>query len=162
VFAYALRRSDRETALEVVSETFLVAWRRFDDVPEDALPWLIGVARRVMANRWRSDARRSTLGEELRTSLSRASDGDPAEEVTARAAVLDALGRLTPAEREALTLHAWEGLDGRQAAEALGCTRTAYALRLHRARRRLAKELELAGHLPDDEATHTPEGADRR
>src|SRR5689334_8685456 len=42
VFAYARRRATREEAEDVVSETFLVAWRRFDELPSDPLPWLIG------------------------------------------------------------------------------------------------------------------------
>ena len=40
---------------------FLTAWRRFDRVPDDALPWLLGVARRVLANARRSAARRPAL-----------------------------------------------------------------------------------------------------
>ncbi len=44
VRAYAWRRAPG-LADDVVAETFLVAWRRLDDVPaDDALPWLIGVA----------------------------------------------------------------------------------------------------------------------
>jgi RNA polymerase sigma-70 factor (ECF subfamily) len=154
VLAYALRRADRETALEVVSETYLVAWRRFDRVPEDALPWLLGVARKVLSNTRRSDARRSALDERLRARSFGASTAgsDTGDEVAGRLVVLTALDRLSPAEREAVTLWAWDGLDGRRAAEVLGCSRTAFALRLHRARRRLEKELDAAGHLFDDEA----------
>ncbi len=159
MFAYALRRADRETALEVVSETYLVAWRRFDHIPEDALPWLLGVARKVLANRRRSDTRRSALDERLRARsvLTPAEGSDPGDEVAGRLAVLEALGRLSSTEREAVTLWAWEGLDGRRAAEVLGCSRTAFALRLHRARRRLAKELDAAGHPFDDEAVGAEE-----
>jgi RNA polymerase sigma-70 factor (ECF subfamily) len=54
VRGYALRRAPRDMAQDVVAETFLVAWRRLDDVPADALPWLYGVARRVLANQRRS------------------------------------------------------------------------------------------------------------
>jgi RNA polymerase sigma-70 factor (ECF subfamily) len=54
VRGYALRRAPRDMAPDVVAETFLVAWRRLDDVPADALPWLYGVARRVLANARRS------------------------------------------------------------------------------------------------------------
>jgi RNA polymerase sigma-70 factor, ECF subfamily len=152
VFAYALRRADRDTALDVVSETYFVAWRRFEHIPDDALPWLLGVARKVLANRRRSDTRRAALDERLRArALATSAEGsDPGEEVAGKLAVLEALERLSPAEREAVTLWAWEGLDGRQAAEVLGCSRGAFALRLHRARRRVAKELDAAGHLFDD------------
>jgi DNA-directed RNA polymerase specialized sigma24 family protein len=54
VRAYALRRAPHDVAQDVAAETFLVAWRRLDDVPDDALPWLYGVARRVLANQRRS------------------------------------------------------------------------------------------------------------
>jgi DNA-directed RNA polymerase specialized sigma24 family protein len=40
VRAYAWRRAPG-LADEIVAETFLVAWRRLPDVPDDALPWLI-------------------------------------------------------------------------------------------------------------------------
>ena len=53
VFAYAARRSSPQDADDVVGETFLVAWRRLDAVPPDALPWLLGVARKVLSNRRR-------------------------------------------------------------------------------------------------------------
>jgi RNA polymerase sigma-70 factor (ECF subfamily) len=52
-----------------------------------------------------------------------------------------ALARLSDREREALTLIAWHGLTGTRAARAAGCSRSAFALRLHRARTRLAAEL---------------------
>ncbi|HWF23902.1 MAG TPA: sigma factor [Solirubrobacteraceae bacterium] len=46
VKAYGLRRVGSEAAAdEVVSDVFLVVWRRLDDVPDDPLPWLLGVAR---------------------------------------------------------------------------------------------------------------------
>ncbi|MEO8293126.1 MAG: hypothetical protein ABI635_08290 [Actinomycetota bacterium] len=48
VLAYAARRSDPDTAQEVVADTFVVAWRRMAAVPDPALLWLLGVARRVL------------------------------------------------------------------------------------------------------------------
>jgi RNA polymerase sigma-70 factor (ECF subfamily) len=55
VLAYALRRVPREDAADVVAETFLVAWRRVDEVDErSALPWLYGVARRVVLSQQRA------------------------------------------------------------------------------------------------------------
>ena len=41
---------------------------------------------------------------------------DPADEVSTRVSALRALQTLPPAEREALTLVAWEGLDVREGA----------------------------------------------
>ncbi|MEU4424647.1 sigma-70 family RNA polymerase sigma factor [Actinoplanes sp. NPDC024001] len=65
VLRYARRRVTEEQADEVVAETFVVAWRRQVEVPAAALPWLLGVARRVSANLRRSDRRRDALHERL-------------------------------------------------------------------------------------------------
>src|SRR3954447_5395648 len=75
VRAYAWRR-DAASADDVAAETFLVAWRRLDSVPADALPWLIGVARNVRRNELRSGRRRSALVERLAASAPPA--GEPA------------------------------------------------------------------------------------
>lgn len=157
VYGYAARRSSPQEAQDVVAETFLVAWRRLDDVPADALPWLFGVARRVLANARRSSDRRSSLGARLRLQVQPFGQGDPADEVVSKAAVLSALDRLTPSEHEALTLVAWEGLDITRAARAAGCTKATFSVRLHRAKRRLMKELAPPGHRETGEST-TPEG----
>jgi len=61
ILVYALTRTSREDAQDVVANTFLVAWSRFDAVPDDPLPWLIGVARKVLADQRRSERRRNAL-----------------------------------------------------------------------------------------------------
>jgi RNA polymerase sigma-70 factor (ECF subfamily) len=139
VLAYALRRSDPETAEEVVAETFVVAWRRLDRIPEAPLPWLLAVARRVLANQRRAARRRGALVERMTVEASTRT-GDGPDEVSA----LTALAELSERDREALLLHAWEGLDNRQAATVMGCSVSAYSVRLHRARRRFARALERA------------------
>jgi RNA polymerase sigma-70 factor (ECF subfamily) len=65
VKAYVLRRADASTADDVVAEVFVVCWRRFDDVPVDPLPWLLGVARRVLSTQRRGERRRGALYERL-------------------------------------------------------------------------------------------------
>jgi DNA-directed RNA polymerase specialized sigma24 family protein len=68
VLRYARRRADPDTAGDVVAETFLIAWRRLDSLPAqqaDVLPWLFGVARRVLANAERSRRRASRVTERL-------------------------------------------------------------------------------------------------
>ena len=69
VYAYAARRSTPDVANEVVSETFLIAWRKLDAVPADPLPWLLNVTRKVLANRRRSDQRRETFTTERARAL---------------------------------------------------------------------------------------------
>ncbi|MCA0147049.1 sigma-70 family RNA polymerase sigma factor [Blastococcus sp. LR1] len=151
VLAYAQRHTDPETAHEVVSETFLVAWRRLSDVPGEPLPWLLVVARNTLANHRRSGYRQAMLQSELQRLTDVAGHG-PAAEIPAveRQAMLAALAALTATEREALLLVAWDGLGTAQAAHVAGCSAPTFAVRLHRARRRLR------------EATADPEPASLR
>lgn len=138
VHAYAARRVPPEAVQDVVSETFLIAWRRRAELDEQALPWLLAVARRVAANHRRADARRGALQERLR------SEPSSSEQSTAGGrdpALASALARLAERDREALMLVAWEQLDHRAAAKAMGCSTGAFTVRLHRARRKLAHAL---------------------
>ena len=138
----AARRSSPDEANEVVGETFLLAWRKLGSVPAEPLPWLYNVARKVLANRRRTDQRREAFARTLR----RPPAFDPSDAVSTRLAVEQALSHLPPTEHEALTLVAWEGLDVREGAAAAGCTRATFSVRLHRARRRVMKELGLSRH----------------
>jgi RNA polymerase sigma-70 factor, ECF subfamily len=137
VHGYALRRSDRDTADEVTAQVFLVAWRRRAEVPEEALPWLYGVARRALADQRRGASRRSKLGQRLRS----VAIEEPAELVLDDRGLTEALSRLSARDREALLLCYWEELEPAQMARVMGCSRSAAAVRLHRARRRLARQL---------------------
>ncbi|GIH22189.1 siderophore-interacting protein [Acrocarpospora phusangensis] len=138
VWAYTVSRAGRQVADEVVSETFAIAWRKFDQVPENALPWLLGVARNVLRDNIRAEIRREGLAREMREWIS----GDVADHVAERLGVLKAMARLTPDDREILILVAWQGLSPRDAARVLGCTVATFRVRLHRARKRLQQELE--------------------
>jgi len=151
VVAYARRRVGPDAAQDVVAETFLVAWRRLGDVPPDVLPWLFGVARRIVANQRRSAARNESLRRRLADQPA-ARGRDPAEALANGEAVVAALRRLPDPDREALMLAAWEGLDAQRAGLTLGCSARAYTVRLHRARQRLERILEdmhRAGEAPD-------------
>lgn len=141
VRAYALRRASRDAAQDVVAETFLVAWRRLEEVPDDALPWLYAVARRVLANQRRSAHRSAALERRLALAEAAARQPDPSESAGEAELLRFALGRLSDRSREALMLVAWHGLSGARAAQAAGCSRAAFAVRLHRARGQLAAEL---------------------
>lgn len=116
VRAHALRRAPRDVAEDAVAETFLVAWRRLDDVPVDALPWLSGVARRVLSNQRRSACRHAALERRLAETVPAAGQGDPGERAGAAEILRAALARLSDRDREALMLVAWHGLSGARAA----------------------------------------------
>ena len=137
VVRYAYRRVfDANLANDLAQEAFVIAWRRRHDVPDQELPWLYGVTRNVIANH-----RRAGLAAPATVA---ATDSDPGpraegfEEITAEMFdVLRAIAALPEPDQEILRLVAWEDLDLKEAAVVLGCSRSAAAVRLHRARKRL-------------------------
>lgn len=140
LLAYAVRRvADPSDAADVVAETFLVAWRRLDDVPDGdaARPWLFGVARRVLANHYRGERRRLALADRLREQVVET----VAEHEPADLALLQAMDALPPDDRELLRLVAWEEFARDEIALVLGVPRATVRVRLHRARRRLMAQL---------------------
>jgi RNA polymerase sigma factor (sigma-70 family) len=144
LLAYALRRVDRaEDAADVVAETFLVAWRRLDAVPEgdEARLWLYGVARRQLANQRRGELRRSRLADRLGAELRAAVGPSQASEDHRVAAVRAALARLEEDDREILRLSGWEELTPSEIAAVMGLPGVTVRSRLHRARKRLRTEL---------------------
>ncbi|WP_371780668.1 RNA polymerase sigma factor [Streptosporangium subroseum] len=137
VFAYAVSRCGRQLAEEVVSETFVVAWRRRDDIPAKAmLPWLLGVARNVTRELYKDGVRRAALDGALQVWATEF-DPDVADEVAERSDVLRALATLSDDAKEVLILVSWHGLTSAEAARVIGCSTPAFFVRLHRARRRL-------------------------
>lgn len=124
-----------------MSQTFLVAWRRIDEVPADPIPWLLGVARNVLANERRATSRRAALTD--RASVLPPIESDPSDAVTDRIRALEALKQLGNWDREALMLMAWERLDYKSAAAVMACSPSVFKIRLHRARRKLAEVLDV-------------------
>ena len=133
VLAYLIRRASPDDAADAAAATFLVAWRRFGDVPEAAeRPWLYATARRVLADQRRTARRQAAVA-------ARVASEPPLPQVELELgadAAFEALATLDEDEREVLMLHAWEGLSGQEAALVLRCSPLAYRLRLHRARLR--------------------------
>lgn len=151
VFGYARRRADEEPAREALAETFTVAWRRLDEVPDEPLPWLLGVCRRVLANQRRGEGRRRSLVARL-GGLAPDALPDLAESTADAVGVRAAFLAISRRDREALALVAWDGLTPGEAAVVCGCSAGAFTTRLHRARRRLAEALARE----DDIAPGTP------
>lgn len=147
---FAVRRVGPEHAEEIVAETFLVAWRRLDEVRDPALPWLYATAHRVIANHRRGSGRAVRLAARL-AARQVAESPDHAEHVSDQIRVRAALARLSERDREVLLLTEWEQLPAADAAQVLGCSVATFHVRLHRARRRIAAWLE-AGE-PPGEAT---------
>lgn len=142
ILGYVLRRTaSPDDAADILAETFLVAWRKLDQIPPgaEARLWLFGVARNALANHYRGQRRRTALATRLSTEI--AQSYLPPEYDGEQAVLAAALLRLPADQRDVLTLNAWEGLDYGQIATVLGCSRNAVRIRIQRARTRLAAEL---------------------
>lgn len=143
VLGYALLRVEQGVAEDVCSETFLVAWRRLDELPEQVLPWLLGVARNMLAKQREIRYRRKVLADRI-AALTTERDHvawDVAEHVVDREQAISALRALREKDVEAMILATWYGLAPEQAATVMGCSARAFNVRLHRARKRLAARL---------------------
>jgi len=135
VAAYVRRHVPADDVQDVVAETFLHAWRRWDAVPRPPIAWLIGTARKVIGNSRRARRRRLALHDRLALLGSAARSGEDAGIVaTERMAALQALAALPDRQREALLLLAWDGLTPDEAATALGIKPGTFRVRAHRAR----------------------------
>jgi RNA polymerase sigma-70 factor (ECF subfamily) len=173
ILAYAVRRvAPGEDAADVVADVFTTAWRRIGELPEapaDRL-WLYGVAQRVIAGRRRSARRLFHLTARLRADagtwrLSQPGPGQPGPgQPGLRDAISDrvvaALDRFSVREREALQLVLWEELSHAEAAQVLGCSANAVAIRVHRAKTRLRRELS-ATELPATKRPGTERATER-
>lgn len=143
LLSFALRRcQNRATAEEIANEAFLVAWRRWDDLPDDPFPWLAGTARKLLANMRRSESRRvpATWDGDEHGLINPAEDLE--DQVIQRRLFKDAFERLNERDRELLRMIYWDGFTNKEAAASLGCSYSLLTLRLHRARKRLAKNLD--------------------
>ncbi len=140
---YLGRRAAPDDAADVLADTLLTLWRRLDDVPtDDPLPWSYGVARRSLANHRRGAQRRLRLVDRIRTRPVEPA-ADPAESIErSEPALAAALGELGLDDQEIVRLWAWEQLEPREIAVALGTSANAVSLRLSRARKKLAASLK--------------------
>ncbi|WP_053732030.1 RNA polymerase sigma factor [Nocardia sp. NRRL S-836] len=129
VLAYAASHAGPRLGEDITSETFTIAWRKLDEMPVPALPWLLGITRNLVRA-----ARRQATHEEL-------VDVPVGDDFVQVVEIRAALASLAEADQEVLTLVAWHGLTAAEAATVLGCSTATFFVRLHRARRRLRTAL---------------------
>jgi RNA polymerase sigma-70 factor (ECF subfamily) len=143
VLRFVARRAHPSYAEDVAAEVYLVAWRRFEDVPDGdgARAWLFGVARNVLLTGHRSASRRAALDVRLADARQHL-PGDDAELVSARVDLSRGWRRLAPDQRECLALTVLDGLTSAEAATVLGTSAVAYRIRLSRARAALRAHLD--------------------
>ena len=150
---FVRRRADPPDVEDIVEETFLAAWRRFRHLPAEVRPWLFATARNVMLNAARSRNRREALGLKVVVESEFGVDGGHAA-ADHRMDLVRALRSLPAADQEVLALHLWDELGAAEAAVVLGTSRTAYSMRLARAKTRLASSLRSTPTAPTPLPNH--------
>jgi RNA polymerase sigma-70 factor (ECF subfamily) len=145
LLAYAMRRAaNTEDAADVLSETYLIAWRKLEKIPpgDSARLWLFGVAANVLRRGAKchrsSEALIQRLANEPQDTVQMESAG-PGDQIAR--ALRAGLASLAARDREILTLTAWEGLTPKQIAVVTGLPTNVVRVRLHRARSRLKRRL---------------------
>jgi RNA polymerase sigma-70 factor, ECF subfamily len=150
VYRYCVRRLGVVDADDAAADVFAVAWRRIDDMPSNDLTraWLIGVAYKVVGNRYRSRRRQLRLWTRLVNVRDSLGDAEGSRDVSDDdiQRLHAALGRLSTADQELLRLSAWDGLSRVEIAQVLNLSENAVDQRLFRARSRLKDLLDRSGN----------------
>ncbi|WP_336026587.1 RNA polymerase sigma factor [Geodermatophilus sp. FMUSA9-8] len=149
LLAYLSRRAPADDAADLLAEVYLVAWRRRADLPagDEQRLWLYGVARRLVAEHYRTSGTRADAEHEAGDAVNR----PQSPPISARdTAVHRALDSLNDVDRELVTLTVWERLSPAEAARVVGISANTARVRLHRARARLGRHPALQALLDDD------------
>ena len=145
LWRYVQRRSiSTEEARDTLSEVFLVAWRRLEDIPagKEARLWLFGVARNLVKTSWRKRKRSGDLVVRIGSEMSTRGITDEELDNSGVLKIVKALQFLSENDQEILRLLAWENLSHKEISVVLGCSENAVAIRIRRARVRLMKVLQ--------------------
>lgn len=145
LWRYVQRRSiNTEEARDTLSEVFLVAWRRLEDIPagNEARLWLFGVARNLVKTSWRKRKRSGDLLVRIGSEMSTRGTTDEELDNSGVLKIVKALQFLSENDQEILRLLAWENLSHKEISVVLGCSENAVAIRIRRARVRLMKVLQ--------------------
>ena len=145
LWRYVQRRSiNTEEARDTLSEVFLVAWRRLEDIPagKEARLWLFGVARNLVKTSWRKRKRSGDLVVRIGSEMSTRGTTDEELDNSGVLKIVKALQFLSESDQEILRLLAWENLSHKEISVVLGCSENAVAIRIRRARVRLMKVLQ--------------------
>lgn len=137
---------DSEVA-EIVSEVFLLAWRKLDAAKPLGLVWLIRAADNKLKDRERSRRARARMMDTVHAVYAKPSDDDMLEHLAVRHAIATVL---TQRERRIVMLAYWDQLAAGEIAELLRCSQATVWTTLSRARKKLEAELGVGD---DPEAT---------
>ena len=132
---YLVRRVSPSDVEDLASRIFEIAWAKRSEAPKGfELPWLYRIAGFVVANH-----RRTEKVKENFLALFRPRDSAPSAEDIALGdlSLSEAWAKLTPAERQVISLSSFEGLDNADSARVLEISTNAFALRLSKAKAKL-------------------------
>jgi RNA polymerase sigma factor (sigma-70 family) len=136
VYGYiACRINDQYRAEELAADVFRIAWEK-QLLEPPGIGWLLATARNVIGNEYKGRRRRQELVDRVKEE---ARGHAPESNTAERDAVAEVLMQLRERDREVLMLSYWDDLTGTELGQALGCSASAAAVRLHRARRAFAK-----------------------
>jgi RNA polymerase sigma-70 factor (ECF subfamily) len=139
VMRFALRRfSDSSTCEDVVADTFVVAWKKMQERPahDRELPWLYGIAFRLLSNQRRSRERRERLLSRMIVEDDSGLDPDESNDFDTEF-IGNVLAQLKDSDRELLEFVYWEKLSYREIADIVGVSENAVGIRITRARKTL-------------------------
>jgi RNA polymerase sigma factor (sigma-70 family) len=140
VSRYLGRRVDPSDVEDIASELFEIAWAKRASIPEGfELAWLYKTAKYLIANHRRKTQNRARIFAQLSFP-----DSAPSAESIAVAdlGLSNAWSKLSAADRELLSLWAFEGMDPKQIAVVIEISANAVAIRLTRAKERLRNFLD--------------------
>ena len=143
ILAYLRRRIAAESAEEYCADVFGRAWVNFLSLkaPQRPLPWLYGIAGNVVKEYYRGKSFRQDHVEE-EAELDQIAADEFSQVADLSLDINRALNTLPFADRDIITLHAWEQLSIPDIAASLGITENNARVKLHRARTRLKEALE--------------------
>lgn len=145
ILRFLQRQVGSADADDLLGETLLAAWRRVEDLPEDAVEarmWLFGIARGTLMNHARSERRRLALIDKLRMHA-RSTEDAPAADFGDE--VRDAIARLSPDHAEIIRCVHWGGLTLAEAAQHIGISSATARARHSRAKKCLRSALATSG-----------------
>ena len=146
---FLARRTDAATADDALADTLLVLWRRYDELPDEVLPYAYGVARLSLANAERGARRQHRVAGKIATLDPPREAPDPVGDDH----LAEAMAALSTDDAELLRLWAWEQLTPAEIATVLDVTPNAVSIRLHRAKGRLRDTLRKVDAVPGHEET---------
>jgi RNA polymerase sigma-70 factor (ECF subfamily) len=142
---FAVSSGERNDVDELVQDTFVRAFASLDGFRGESSfrTWLFTIERRLLLDRRRADKRRrdkTEIQEDDAATEYDALDSVVADETQRK--LQEAVGRLSPTQREVFTLRVAEGLSYKEIAEAAGTTEGAARVHYHNAMRAVKEFLD--------------------